>query len=189
MDRRNGPLRRAVVETPLVDEQSMETLPGECCYAGDGTFIGWFAGEEPALATDERITRTLDELNALRGWMTVEEDGDTCMVLSEDKRGMDGAVAMNDHAVMMYACKAMGELYQAVVEMTRRFEHGGEVPGGAEDCLREERLRGEGEHGERDSREQGADEGDGSDGDVQRGRGRRPGRKGAEGEDGHADGR
>lgn len=187
MDRRNGPLRREVVETPLVDEQSMETLPGECCYAGDGTFIGWFAGEEPALATDERIVRELGELSALRGWMTVE-DGEPCMVLSEDKRGMDGAVAMNDHAVMMYACKAMGELYQAVVEMTRRFEHGGEVPGGAEDCLREERLRGEGEHGERDSREERASELDGRGGQAQQRRGERPGREGAEGQGRHAHG-
>lgn len=188
MDRRKQPLRRAVVETPLLDEQSMETLPGECCYAGDGTFLGWFAGEEPALATDERIARALDELNALKGYMAVEEDGDTCMVLSEDKQGMDGAVAMNDHAVMMYACKAMGELYQAVVEMTRRFEHGGGVPGGAEDCLREERLRGEGEHAERDNGEERASELDGRGGQAQQRRGERPGQEGAEGQGRHAHG-
>lgn len=196
MDRRKQPLRRAVVETPLLDGQSMETLPGECCYAGDGTFIGWFAGEEPVpMATDERIVRALDELNALKGYMAVEEDGDTCMVLSEDKQGMDGAVAMNDHAVMMYACKAMGELYQAVVEMTRRIEHGGAgafgggVPEGAEDCLREERLRGEGEHAERDNREERAVETDGRGGQAQQGRGERPGREGAEGQGRHAHGR
>lgn len=187
MDRRNSPLRRAVVETPLVDEQSMETLPGECRCAGDGTFIGWFAGEEPALATDDRIVRELGELSALRGWMTVE-DGEPCMVLSEDKRGMDGATMMSDHAVVMYACKAMGDLYRAVVEMARRLEDGGEVPGGAEDCLREERLRGEGEHGERDSREKGAVEGGGRDGQLRQGRGERPGRESAEGQGRHAHG-
>lgn len=75
-------------------------------------------------ATGPRITEALDELAELKACMTIE-DGDTCMVLDEGRRNIEGeAVKMSDHAAMMCMCKTIGELYGAVTALARRVEDG-----------------------------------------------------------------